>query len=425
MSSNTLTRALLLLALAVVPASLTAQRVRPFVVTRPPVYCPPFPPPVGPVPLVETWCPITFRVCLPADAVLTIDGMKTTSTGECRTFETPLVNSCRCYSYTLTAVCGAQRVQWSVPLCAGDATPTFDMRPLFQHPAPCRRVPLDVTFVRDNKTATRKLSEWDFTAGTKRLGWMKTHARYVPDYEQLCKARADDERHAPEALVLRRTEHPAYLVGVETLIPISRIGRIDYSDDSKLIRVSQPGCRDAVGSTKFHLINKLELKGRVKKDSPLEVFRGGTAFDTANTNVVRQLKFAPPEHLEWPKHHPTFKVVCEDGKYVEAHPVSDLLPLYQLGTRDEQIDPFLYFADGLSIGADEIELFVRLRKQGAADRWELKTRDGKVRPDLELLEKIAREKTSHSLLGYVGRASDAYLFFPKDVVLRIECEAKK
>jgi uncharacterized protein (TIGR02246 family) len=70
---------------------------------------------------------ISFKVRLPADAVLEIDGNKTTSTGETRTFDTPPLRVGGQYVYTLKATANGKQVTRKIDLAHG-ADNTFDLR---------------------------------------------------------------------------------------------------------------------------------------------------------------------------------------------------------------------------------------------------------------------------------------------------------
>ena len=70
---------------------------------------------------------ISFKVRLPADAVLEIDGKKTTSTGETRTFDTPPLRVGGRYVYTLKATANGKQVTRKIDLAHG-ADNTIDLR---------------------------------------------------------------------------------------------------------------------------------------------------------------------------------------------------------------------------------------------------------------------------------------------------------
>jgi uncharacterized protein (TIGR02246 family) len=74
---------------------------------------------------------ISFKVRLPADAVLEIDGNKTTSTGDMRTYQTPPLRVGGQYVYTLKATANGKTVTRKIDLAHG-ADNTFDLRADFQ-----------------------------------------------------------------------------------------------------------------------------------------------------------------------------------------------------------------------------------------------------------------------------------------------------
>jgi uncharacterized protein (TIGR02246 family) len=74
---------------------------------------------------------ISFKVRLPADALLEIDGNKTTSTGETRTFETPPLRVGGQYVYTLKATANGKEVTRKIDLAHG-ADNKFDLRAEFR-----------------------------------------------------------------------------------------------------------------------------------------------------------------------------------------------------------------------------------------------------------------------------------------------------
>src|SRR5262245_21168055 len=74
---------------------------------------------------------ITFVVRLPADAVLEIDGTKTTSSGEARTFRTPPLKLGERYAYDLKATSNGKEVTRKIQLAHG-VDNTFDLRAEFR-----------------------------------------------------------------------------------------------------------------------------------------------------------------------------------------------------------------------------------------------------------------------------------------------------
>jgi uncharacterized protein (TIGR02246 family) len=70
---------------------------------------------------------ISFEVRLPAGALLEINGTKTTSTGETRTFKTPPLRVGGTYTYTLKATANGKEVTRDIDLAHGKAN-TFDLR---------------------------------------------------------------------------------------------------------------------------------------------------------------------------------------------------------------------------------------------------------------------------------------------------------
>lgn len=74
---------------------------------------------------------ILFEVSVPADAQLSIDGRKTDSAGENRTFQTPPLKVGGRYNYTLVATAGGKEVKRQIHLSHG-AGNALDLRPDFQ-----------------------------------------------------------------------------------------------------------------------------------------------------------------------------------------------------------------------------------------------------------------------------------------------------
>src|SRR6266851_8989518 len=70
---------------------------------------------------------IAFFVFLPGDAILEIDGDKTTSTGEYRTFRTPPLAVGGRYTYTLKATAKGKEVTRQIHISHGKDN-TFDLR---------------------------------------------------------------------------------------------------------------------------------------------------------------------------------------------------------------------------------------------------------------------------------------------------------
>src|SRR5262249_2775335 len=74
---------------------------------------------------------IVITVRLPADAVLEIDGYRTESTGQVRTFRTPPLAAGREYSYTLKATSQGKEVSRKIDIAHG-ADNSFNLRPDFK-----------------------------------------------------------------------------------------------------------------------------------------------------------------------------------------------------------------------------------------------------------------------------------------------------
>jgi uncharacterized protein (TIGR02246 family) len=87
----------------------------------------PLGPPAQAAPPKEGEEVISFEVRLPADALLEIDGNKTTSTGEIRKFDTPPLRVGGRYTYTLKATANGKAVTRQIDLAHG-AKNTFDLR---------------------------------------------------------------------------------------------------------------------------------------------------------------------------------------------------------------------------------------------------------------------------------------------------------
>jgi len=75
--------------------------------------------------------PIGFRLLVPADATVTLDGAATTSSGASRFFTTPPLASGKTYTYAAGVTAGGKTLTRNLSITAGAAN-TFDFRPLFQ-----------------------------------------------------------------------------------------------------------------------------------------------------------------------------------------------------------------------------------------------------------------------------------------------------
>src|SRR5262249_47248990 len=87
---------------------------------------------------------IVFEVLLPGNAVLEIDGNKTTETGGERTYQTPPLKVGGRYNYTLKATSGDKVVTRQVHLSHGAAN-SFDLRPDFQAAGASKAKPTALT----------------------------------------------------------------------------------------------------------------------------------------------------------------------------------------------------------------------------------------------------------------------------------------
>jgi uncharacterized protein (TIGR03000 family) len=85
---------------------------------------------------------IVFRVLLPADAQVTIDGNKTTSTGAERRYETPPLARNKDYTYTLKVTSRGKSVTRKAVVRYGAAN-TFDLRDAFREAAPPAPAPAE------------------------------------------------------------------------------------------------------------------------------------------------------------------------------------------------------------------------------------------------------------------------------------------
>jgi uncharacterized protein (TIGR03000 family) len=74
--------------------------------------------------------PISVRLAVPADAAVTLDGNKTTATGESRLYVTPPLTPGRPYSYDVGVTSGGKTVNRRLAVSVGGVN-TFDLRPLF------------------------------------------------------------------------------------------------------------------------------------------------------------------------------------------------------------------------------------------------------------------------------------------------------
>jgi uncharacterized protein (TIGR03000 family) len=74
---------------------------------------------------------IVFEVLLPPNALLEVDGDKTTETGESRAFKTPPLKVGDRYNYTLKATVGDKAVTRQIHLAHGAAN-SIDLRPDFR-----------------------------------------------------------------------------------------------------------------------------------------------------------------------------------------------------------------------------------------------------------------------------------------------------
>jgi uncharacterized protein (TIGR03000 family) len=116
--------------------------------------------------------PIVFDVWLPAGATLEIEGHKTTSTGEKRTFETPPVAVGKTYAYKVKVALGGKEVIKTL-LLKTEGQQSIDLRASFQSaaepikspkPAPIKgpTKPGYITYIEDGRL-------WVFRDGSKEV----------------------------------------------------------------------------------------------------------------------------------------------------------------------------------------------------------------------------------------------------------------
>jgi arylsulfatase len=110
---------------------------------------------------------IVFEVLLPSDALLEVDSVKTSETGEKRLFHTPPLKVGGRYNYTLKATAGKKEVTRQIHIAHGAAN-SFDLRPDFQGVATAQPKATQLA----NKPGDSKKPNILFIMGDD-IGWMQ------------------------------------------------------------------------------------------------------------------------------------------------------------------------------------------------------------------------------------------------------------
>jgi uncharacterized protein (TIGR02246 family) len=125
---------------------------------------------------------ISFKVRVPADAVVEIDGKKTTSTGETRTFDTPPLRVGGTYTYTLKATANGKQVTRTIDLAHG-ADNTFDLRAELGAGGGVRAAARVTEGGQQDAPTGKGKRAQDFIAAYNRGDAKAVAAFYVPDAE--------------------------------------------------------------------------------------------------------------------------------------------------------------------------------------------------------------------------------------------------
>lgn len=268
----------------------------------------------------------------------------------------------------------------------------------------------------------QKITSWQFTAGTRRLGWLAPAA--APDKEP-AKAPARRPRKpttpaGPEALEFLAEMEVTYLENVLTLIPLDRLRSLEYDNDKNTVTAhvatSDKPDDDIVltGSTKYKRLNKLIIEAEVDKgDAGVAAIKylGGVP------RGIRAIRFPAPKPAAKAAAVRPAVVVSRDEKKMGTHPVADLLALYR-EDGGEKLLPTLMFKKTLKLDMSKIKKIVVPEGESDEPSWQVMQKDGDD-STLTLLQATTLGGKSARLEGLLGRVPAGYKLFPVPTIAEI------
>jgi hypothetical protein len=284
----------------------------------------------------------------------------------------------------------------------------------------------------DAKGKEQKLKTWEFTEGTRRLGWLvatKVKESQKKDDED----KVDDRRRrppakpraeGPEALVFRDENSTDWQKGVLTLIPVERLRSIDYDNEKQTATVKvAAGAKpendvEVTGSTRFRGTNKLTIEAEVDKG---ELGIASVKYFGGVPTGIRALRFPSPNGSPTATGRPAQVTVNLDGKKKATEKVVDLQILYRTG-RGEKLSPILLFKKTIKLDVAKLQKLVAVESEGT--EWQLTLKKGDEET-LTLLDAGVIDGQQVELEGFLARVPAGYKLFPPALVTEIQFDEVK
>jgi hypothetical protein len=301
-----------------------------------------------------------------------------------------------------------------LPLWAADETPK-----------PEKTTPISAVLI-DAASKKHDLKEYEFTFGTRRLGWLASSDEKPEKPTKGKKGRvARTPKQGPEAFVVRDDLKINFLAGVVTLVPLTQLREISFDEEKQTMtaRAAINGKKEddvkLVGTTKYKNINKFTLEADIKIGDGVatQTYLGGVP-----AKGVQSISFAIGE-VEAAKPGRPAVVVTADGEATRTHKVWDLQPLYQSGTK-ETVSNTLHFKKTLKLDITKMEKISLSSEEGRSVVWEVKPKDGEA-ATLTLIENAGTEEQELDLVGLVARVPEGWKLFPVKRIKSIVFDAKE
>ena len=256
----------------------------------------------------------------------------------------------------------------------------------------------------DGAGKEHKVTSYQITAGTRRLGWL------APEK----KAAKDKVAEGPEALVVRDDLSIRFLEGVVTLVPLTQLRSVRFDGEkgtmTAVVVVSAKAEEDVSmnGTTKFKGINKLTLEAEVDKGDD------GIATLTYQGGIlkggIRSVTFPSPKAEAVKAGRPAV-VTTQDDDVKKTHKVTDLMALYRLPSGAEKLLPTIMFKKTLKMDLAKVKTIEVSSAKEDDNVWQIVKKDGEE-ASLTPLGTLPIDKETATLVGLVGRVPPGYKLFP-------------
>jgi hypothetical protein len=271
-----------------------------------------------------------------------------------------------------------------------------------------------------------KVKSWKFTGGTRRLSWLaddRSDDSMDKDVKGK-KGKAAPAGVGPEALIVYEELKAVYLPGVQTLVPIDRLRSITFDAEKKTmtVRAATSGKPEEdvtlVGTTAYKRVNTISLAADVDKG---DAGIASLTYQSGGPRGIRGIRFAQPK-VSADKPGRGAVVISLNGKEKKTHKVSDLLPLYSMGSGRLKTSPLLLFRKTLRIDVSKIKKIAAGSDDSNDTVWQVVQKDGDD-STLTLLDKGTIDGQQAQLVGLVGKTAAGYKLFPVIAIHAIDFDA--